>query len=33
MKSKYIPSIVIVAVLVAVLGSMAFAAQDRYTLE
>jgi hypothetical protein len=33
MKSKYIPSIVIVAVLLAVLGSMAFAAQDRYTLK
>jgi hypothetical protein len=33
MKSKYIPSIVVVAVLLAVLGSMAFAAQDGYTLK
>ena len=33
LKSKNIPAIVIIAVLFAVLGSMALAAQDRFTLK
>jgi hypothetical protein len=33
MKSKNIPAIVIIVVLLAVLGSMALAAQDRFTLK
>ena len=33
MKSKHIPAIVITLVLLAVLGSMALAAQDRFTLK
>jgi hypothetical protein len=33
MKSKNTPAIVIIVVLLAVLGSIAFAAQDRFTLK
>jgi hypothetical protein len=33
MKNKSVPAIVIVAVLLAFLGSMALAAQDRFTLK
>jgi len=33
MKSKNIPAIVIIVVLLAVLGGMAIAAQDRFTLK